>query len=204
MTMKNYKNISIAIIAVLLIVSFIFKSDAASSHQGIDKENFAKEAIASYLKNQDLNEKNDLSKYFHNISKAYLDSKVRIFNYNSTVNHIHKTNYDMEFILLDEIIVQEKTLLKFQVISTWNYLGDSDESGQSREIHILFDEDIDPDKIVDIYSPFDFFDEVERGEFLDILNPKNGINSIKTIDLEDLELKYKNNINNSYKEQITP
>lgn len=201
--MKYYKNLATAILVVLLVLGSNLKTNAMSSNNEMDRVNFAKEAISSYIKNQDLNEKNDLSRYFDDISKEYLNTKVAVFNHNNTINNIHKTNYDIEFILLDKTMVQRKTLLKFQAISTWNYLDDlEEESSQSREIHILFDENIDSNKIVDIYSPFDSFDEVERGEFLDILNTQNGINSIMDMDLDELELKYKDKIDYSYKEQI--
>lgn len=195
--MKYYKNIAIGmvILVLILVAAFNLDSNADSSQPEVDKVDFAKQAISSYLKNQDLNETNDLSRYFDHSIKAYLDAKLGVFNYNNIINNIQKTNYDIEIILLDEIEEGEKTLLKFQVISSWNYKDDTDESSQSREIHILFDENLHSGKILDIYSPFDYFDEVERGEFLDILDRENAIDD--KMNLNELELKYKNKIDNN-------
>ncbi len=136
----------------------------------------------------------------NNLLLKFLNERINIQQYNSELYNIQKNNYNVEVNFLESENIDDKTILKYQAITTFNYEElPHIKSQRSEEVMVIIDKN---NKIYD-FKIDDFFDEYVRNNILDSVSDKvdsvcSEINYL-TSDSLDLSINsFINQINRNY------
>ncbi|MDO0826065.1 amidase domain-containing protein [Desulfosporosinus nitroreducens] len=188
--MFNLINRRTKLITLILILMLSIIPSYASASEKMDYVTFAKNIIEMDSKNSDLGTNFDLSKAVTPELASFLKNRADIRQYSIKLNNNYVTNYNVIVNLIENKTVQNKVYLKFQVAKSFNYIDLPDvNSGEGTIVEMLIDSK--SNKVIDMYSPGNYFDNLIRGVNLDILNDSNRIGStqIKAAEAKCTELK---------------
>lgn len=186
--LKKKHRVLTAVMIFILMLSTI-PSYSNTKNQKTDCVTLAERVIEYHYKNKDLGTNFDLSKVVMPELAIFLDAKTDIKQYSIKLNDNYVTNYNITTNLMQNKTVQDKTYLRFQVATSFNYIDLPDiDSGEGTIIEMLIDDK--SNKIIDMYDPHNYFDNSIRGTDLDILNNSNriGFSQIKAIKVKRAEL----------------
>lgn len=117
-------------------------------------------AISDYYYSKDISGSFDANDIFSSDLVTYLEDKVETNQYADE----KKENYNIEVNLIDHATEADSNIIffQFQAVESFNYVGRDFDSGTSDVVNVKYD--IKKQKIVDVYIPFDYYDEHVRGE----------------------------------------
>lgn len=194
--MYNLLKKRLASIIILMLMISIMPSYASASDK-TDYIPYAKNAIELFFKNRDLGDNFDLNEFTSPELAAFLDEKADVRQYSRELNENHVFNYNVNVNLLENKFIQDKVYLKFQVATSFNYIDLPDiDSGEGTIVEVLIDGE--SNKVIDMYEPYDYFDNSIRGVDLDILNDSNRIDVSEINAAKDKCLEFKTSIYDLY------
>lgn len=168
---RKYRRTPVMLLILILMLS-ILPSYASAENEITDYVSFAKKVIESHYKNRDLGIDFDQNKAVIPELASFLDAKADVKQYSIKLNDNYITNYNITVNLMENKTIQDKIYLKFQVATSFNYIDlPNVDSGEGTIVEVLIDSKIN--KIVDMYDPYNYFDNSVRGVSVDILNDSN-------------------------------
>lgn len=161
-------------------------------------------AIEMFYENKDIGGDNDLNKIMDADIVTLLTDKADTHQYVTRLYQTNKENYSVQVKLKEKETYGDQLKLKFQVISTYNYVNLQDvDTVVSEVVEILYD--YEKALITDLYSPLNYYDLAVRGENL---NPPikaledNNQAFTMTSDIVSYQENLKNDIDRVYDEQL--
>lgn len=105
---------------------------------------------------------------------SYLANKVETQQHVTDLYDTNKENYDIDVTLINHIIDANSNIasFEFQVLTTFNYIGCDFDTTVSEVVEVKFD--LTTNKIIDLYTPMDYYDEFVRSEDNSISKSSNG------------------------------
>ncbi len=117
--------------------------------------------IEEFYFNKDIKSEPIMSNMLTDDLQVYLTDKIDVQKHVIDLYDTGKENYNVEVILKELTETKSTLYLKFQVISTYNYVGVDFDTTVSEEVKIVYD--ILNDQIVDFYTPINYYDIALRG-----------------------------------------
>lgn len=157
------------------------------------------EVIVKFYKNKDINANYDLSPYFSSDVLALLNDKINTAQYVDELYNFKRQNYTVTVQLIENEVSGPTMRMGFAVETKCSYSDDKDDISTIGEYVIIL-YDIDTNKIVDFYTPENYYDEAVRPENdeTDVLT-SNGYKASSNI--EEKQVSLINDINGVYNQQ---
>lgn len=150
----------ICVISCLTLNSLFVLAEESDMNQNY--VNIAQEVVQQHVVSVDTGEK---QQNYNDVSTAvdtYLSNKEAV-----AAKDLQKNNYNVETSVVDYKVSDGVTYIKINVIASWNYVEDID-SGYGKDIDVLIDNATG--KVIDVYEQFNEFDNIVRGDNVNILN----------------------------------
>lgn len=105
---------------------------------------------------------------------SYLANKVETQQHVTDLYDTNKENYDIDVTLINHTIDENSNIayFEFQVLTSFNYIGCDFDTTVSEVVEVKFD--LTKNKIIDLYTPMDYYDEFVRTEENSISMFSNG------------------------------
>ena len=121
-------------------------------------------AVSQFYYCKDIYRSSLASDIFSSNIASYLSGKIEAQRHVTDLYNTNKENYLVDVKLLSKESTVQKNVVSynFQVITTYNYVGRDFDTTSSEVVEILYDCNLR--KIVDFYTPMNYYDEYVRPE----------------------------------------
>lgn len=196
--------------SIFMSIAMVFSLCMITETSVFAEEKKLSDDIAKVIENYYIHKDTGISERFKttevilsNDVKKFILGKIDTQQYVTELYNTDKENYDVDVVLLEEDDNATFSFFKFQVITEFNYIGLSEKTNISEEVCVAYD--TASDKIIDIYTPSNYYDMEVRGT--DRLDSSFKTNKAKkfsfTESIEEKQASIIDNINNVYNVEIS-
>ena len=121
-------------------------------------------AVTQFYYEKDVSGNRSTNSIYTSDVATYLAGKIEAQQRVTALYNTSKENYNVEATLINKTATASKNIssYSFQVVTTYNYVGRDFETTSSEMVEILYDGN--SQKIIDFYTPMNYYDEYVRPE----------------------------------------
>jgi len=147
-----------------------------------------KDAVCKVYENKHLNTSNDVKEYFDEDIYDYIVGKYTTHQHVQDIYDLNLINYNIDLEVLNQVKTENLVELELQLDISYNYSNYPDiNSGEGERITVVYN--TDTNKILDLISPYDYYDEFMRENTSPELQSRSSIKTKEAMTTSNLNNK---------------